>query len=144
MAYCTQNDLETALTLTLLVQLTDDEATGAVNATRVAAAIAAADAEIDGALQGRYRVPLSPVPPFVKKLSIDLAHFRLYARRAGTFEMPPFVRDLWKAALEALKAIREGELDLGIDPPPAASSGASAAKAEGPERVFTDETLEDY
>ena len=46
------------------------------------AAIADADAEIDGYLAKRYAVPLAPAPRVINKFSKDIAVYNLKTRRA--------------------------------------------------------------
>jgi len=73
MAYCTQNDIELAISEDVLTQLTDDENAGSVDSDIVAAAIATADSEIDGYCAVKYTVPFTTVPAIVKALSLEIA-----------------------------------------------------------------------
>lgn len=110
MPYCIQADItDIELTQTELVQLTDDEKAGVVNTARVAAAIAKADAEIDGYCQERYSVPFSPVPAEIKFLSATLAHYWLARRRQSVTNS---ILDKYTKALSRLKAISEGTYRL--------------------------------
>lgn len=144
MSYSTQADLEAAIDQQTLIGLTDDEMTGAVNATRLLRAISDADGLIDGYLRGRYSVPLQTVPPLVRRLSVVLAIQGLFDRRAHVMGgIPEWVKDRMKIAMDELKALRKGELDLGVEPPPA-KSAAIAAEVQGPARQFTEETLKDF
>lgn len=143
MGYAVQADLEAAIDQQKLVELTDDEKTGAVNAGRLARALADADAVIDGYLRGRYAVPLATTPPFVRYIAVSLAIYGLFERRSHLFEMPEWLKERFKNAKENLRAIRDGKLDLGVDPPPP-KGGAIVATTSGPERVFTEETLKDF
>ena len=144
MAYCALSDLENMVASTLLIELTDDESAGTVNSARIAQAIADADAVVDGHLRVRYSVPLAtPVPALIKKLSADLSLFNLFSRRGAHFELPQWVRDKNKAAMDMLKAMRDGNMDVGTEPPPASSS-AQVATYSGPERLFTADTMKDF
>jgi phage gp36-like protein len=140
MAYSTQADLEAKVPAQLLVELTDDEQAGTAHAARIARAIDDADAMINGSVRSHYAVPLSPVPPLIRKLSVDLALWELHCRRGPHFDVPEWAKDQHKWALEQLKAIREGHLDLGVEPPPAPSE-AVVATTDGPERLFTADTM---
>jgi phage gp36-like protein len=142
-AYCIQTDLENAFGATLIVELTDDSGTGSADAARVARAIADADATIDAHLRAHYDVPLATTPDLIRKLSKDLAIFVLYQRRAAAFEMPEWMLVNHRDAMTMLGLIRKGEVDLGVEPPPAASS-AEVATSEGPTRLFTTDTMEDF
>lgn len=144
MAYCTQGDLEAVLDGQKLIDLTDDSGAGAIDDAKLSRAMDDASAVIDGHLRARYSVPLAaPAPPYVRKLAVDLAVHALYSRREGDLGLPDGVRDRYKSAMEALKAIRDGKQDLGVDPPPAAST-AVAADTDGPDRLFTPATLKDF
>jgi phage gp36-like protein len=81
MSYCTIDDIKRMLPEQDIIMLTNDASTGTVDMDVVADAIAYADQLIDGYLRGRYTLPLSTVPMFLTKLSIDLVIFYLYGRR---------------------------------------------------------------
>ena len=88
------------------------------------AAIADADAEIDGYLAKRYAVPLAPAPRVINKFSKDIAVYNLFSRIGideGTDQFlstPSARRATWDAGVEAqaddisLHALRE-EGDMG-------------------------------
>jgi phage gp36-like protein len=144
MSYCSRADLEKAIEAQVVIDLTDDERAGATNTeieTRVADACARASKRIDGFLRGRYAVPISPVPQMIRAIAVDLAIHRLFSRRPA-IGIPETVRDNWKAAEADLVRISKGELDLGDEPPPAKSS-AIVAEADGPDRLFTQDTLKE-
>lgn len=146
MAYCTQSNLTTAFGTQLLVDLTDDEQAGSLSAeclARIAAAIADADAFIDGHLRTHYDVPLATTPVLIRKLSKDLAIFYLFQRRSAAFELPEWLTASHQDARDTLALLRKGELDLGVEPVPAESAAAVAAY-DGPDRLFTADTLEDF
>lgn len=147
MGYCTQAQLETIVGATLIQQLTDDELSGSGNAqiaVRVAKATLDASAVIDGFLRLRYTVPLaSPVPALITKLSQDLSLFELHRRREHEVGMPAGILQAQQQALSQLKAMRDGDMDLGVEPPPAASS-ATYALADSDDVLFSDETLEEF
>lgn len=144
MSYAAQADLEAAIDQQALIDLTDDEKTGAINATRLTRALADADAVIDGYLRGRYSVPLATTPPFVRHIAVSLALYGLFERRAHVLGgAPKWVADRFANAKDSLRSIRKGDLDLGVEPPPAASS-AIAAEADGPDRLFTADTMKEF
>lgn len=76
--YCTLNDLIERFGETELIQLTDEQNTGALNTASVNQAIADASNEIDSYLIGRYQLPLVEVPEFVKGYACDMARYRLW------------------------------------------------------------------
>lgn len=139
MAYCNQDDIGERLDQDTLIQLTDDTDTGAVDTSKVARAIADADAEINGYVARRYTVPLSPVPDLVRMLSVELAIYHLYSRRQGASEE-------WcerhKHNLATLTGISRGDVILDQDDPAAPAS--SPAEFLSQPRVFSRDTLEDF
>ena len=86
MAYCTQSDLLEQISEDDMIQLTDDADAGNVDDDVVTRAIADADAEIDSYCGTKYDVPFSTVPVMVRKLSVDMSIYNLYARRQGAPE----------------------------------------------------------
>ena len=78
--YITQTDLETEVGTPLLVKLAGDGA-GGVDATVVSACITKAESIIDSLLGAHYSTPLSTAPEIIKTCAVDLAVFRLYARK---------------------------------------------------------------
>ena len=137
--YIVQTDLLGQISNAQLIQLTDDTQAGAVDGTKAAQAIAEAEAEVNGYIATKHSVPLaSPVPDLVKQLSVDIAIYRLYHRRQ---RVPDDVRKSYEDAVAKLKDIAKGILTLGVDPPPAESSKATAGEVFGPDRVFDRDKL---
>jgi len=144
MAYCTLADILGRIDEATVIQLTDDEGTGAVHAGRVDEAIADADQEIDGYAGTRYAVPMSPVPAILKKLSVDIAIHNLFGRRSR--KEPEERAERYKVAVELLRQIARGAFSLGpSDPdgnPPA--SDAPEMSADNPQRTFTRGSMEGF
>lgn len=140
--YAAKLDILEQLPEVELIGLTDDADAGAVDDTVVDRSIADADAVIDAYCQGRYPVPLSPVPAIIRSLSVDLAIYNLYSRRpvAG---VPEARKDRRQAAIRFLEKVAEGKIQLGATSPAPAGTGNSVAVV-APERVFTRNTLGDY
>lgn len=144
MGYCDQTDIERRIGSALLIELTDDSGAGVVETNALAECISDADGVINGFLRGQYSVPLSTVPDLIKRIATYLTIYYLYDRRASAFGgIPPHVDSNYKSALDWLKSIRSGELDLGIEPPPAVST-AQIAQTDGPDRGFTATTMMDF
>lgn len=110
MSYCTLDDLKKVLPEARLVKLTDDEGLGQIDTARVDEAIAQADGEIDTYLGGRYGVPLSSVPPLVKRCSCDIAVYHLYSRRVE--ELPEARSARYRDAVRTLEKIAAGKITL--------------------------------
>ena len=92
--YSTLTDIKKLIPEDTVIQLTDDENTGAVVESRVTEAIAQADAEIDSYCGGKYSVPFTTVPDIVKKISVDIAIYNLYSRKVE--EIPETRADRYK------------------------------------------------
>ena len=124
-----------------LVDLTDSAGTGSHDAAKVDAAIATVDSEIDGALRGRYTLPIAPVPEVVKGIGCDLVWDRLWAGRTA----PEDVRSRASEARKRLDKIASGVIKLD------AATATSAAVVNFPEatktaadRVFIADTLRNF
>jgi phage gp36-like protein len=142
-AYASLEDLRKLLPLGTLVALTDDEGLGTVNEGRVEEALKQAQAEVDGYLGGRYRVPLSPVPEAARRLTADIALYNLYARTVEA--IPETRRERYRNAVRQLEAVARGEMSLGVEPAPSApadSSAESSTPTDG--RTFSREKLEGF
>lgn len=143
MAYCTLADIKDQIDERKLIQLTDDEGLGVVGEARVTKAIADADEQIDGHIGHRHMVPMEPAPAILRKYSVDIAIYNLYARR----ETVPDVRaDRYKDAVRFLEMVALGKISLGsLDPegnPPA--SDAPEMSVDNPERAFTRGSMEGF
>lgn len=109
--YSTLDDIKAKLPEETLLQLTDDDSLGEIDQAKIDAAITEADSEIDGYCSTRYTVPFAVVPAVIKKVSVDLAIYHLYARRV---EKMPEVREVNRNnAVGLLKDISRGMVKLG-------------------------------
>lgn len=136
MAYCMAEDIVLRQPEIDLVKLTDDEGFGEVNAGVLEAAIADADAVINGHLRGRLEVPISPVPDLLRRLSVDLTlHFLHQRRGLDTY------KQRYEDARALLKEIRAGSLVLGEIPQGEKSRFFVTNKKSG-DRVFGKDILD--
>lgn len=106
--YATAEDLEKALTNSVLAQLTDDENGQVVNQQIVEDAIKKADSIIDAYLRARYQVPVHPVPEILRDISIRLAKYFLYRRRLD-LDLPDTVSKEYDSAMSILKDLQSGK-----------------------------------
>lgn len=134
MAYSAQSDILEQMDETTLIQLTDDAGGGEADGDKVTRAIADADATIDAYCQGRYTVPLSPVPDKIRSVSVDIAIYNLYSRRDDT--APETRKDRYKDAIRFLEKVAEGKIDLGSATPAAETTG-NAVSIDQNDRIFT-------
>jgi phage gp36-like protein len=142
MSYCTLDDIKNDISEAELIQLTDDEGTGTIDETKVADAIADADSEIDTYLRGRYDLPLDPVPRILKKLSVGIALYYLFHRRQIQNEA---IKERYDNAVRLLARIAKGEVHLvEADGDAVAEEGGPQASKTEDDRVFSDDTLENY
>ena len=143
MTYATQADLTARFGEDELIQLTDRSGAGTVDASVVNAALADADALINGYLAGRYGVPVSPVPALLTRIACDLARHQLHGKATTDS-----VTAAQEQALRMLRDLASGTAVLTGAAPPAA--GASPASSPGlvrmatPDRATDRASLADY
>lgn len=128
MAYCTQSDIQEEVTESVLIELTDDERLGTINAARVTKAITAADTEIDSYLAQRYPVPMTEGLELLKDCSVNLSLERLYLRRTGA--LPEDRKDRIAHVRKLLSDIAMGRASLGVTPAPTEEGGGSFSAQE--------------
>lgn len=140
MPYATLQDLIDRFGEDELIALTDraDPPAGAIDAEVVAAALASADAQIDGYVGSRYDLPLTATPPLLNDLACDLARYRLFK------DIPTEV--VIKNHDDAMKTLRDiaagrASLDIGGSEPAAAGDGP---RISAPDRIFTSDTLKGF
>lgn len=107
--YIALEDLDEYLSDKVVQQLTDDDGSGFKNTAIVDEAITGAEGVIDSFLSRRYDVPLASPPEVVKEMAVQLAAYRLHARR---MRVPADIKDLRDQAMELLKDIRDNKQDL--------------------------------
>jgi len=141
MAYSTKSDILEQLDEETLIQLTDDDGQGLVDDDKVTRAIADADATVDAYCQGRYSVPIDPVPDKVRQVSVDLAIYNLYSRRDDT--APETRKDRNKEAIRFLEKVADGKIDLGSAAPAPETTG-DAVDIDYNDRIFTRDKLKGF
>ena len=134
MAYCTQSDILEQLDEDILVQLTDDADAGVVDTSVVTRAIADAAAEIDSYCGTRYDLPFSPVPVMVRKISVDIAIYNLYARRKGA---PEARQKRYDDAVKTLRDVSKGLVSPGADAPSVDDDAGPEITTVKRDRVFS-------
>jgi phage gp36-like protein len=142
MAYSTITDIQDQLSEAELIGLTDDAGAGAIDADVVGRAIADADEEIDGYIGNRAKVPLSPVPGIVRKMSVDIAVYNLYARRHDT--IPDIRGKRYENALKFLVQVAAGKITLGAADPEGNPPSSSGIAAKTFDQVMTSSKLSNF
>lgn len=136
MAYATQDDLvPLRLTQKDLIELTDDDNTGEVNADIVTAALTEASGRVDSYCRIRYVTPLQQSED-VKALTLDIAIYVLFSRRRE-IGISEAVAQRYQDAISFLKDISAGKASL--DQPATAPSPQSSLA--GPEISCKDQHL---
>lgn len=111
MTYASQQNLIDRFGEDELIQLTDRQSLGVIDATVINRALADADALINGYLVGRYTLPLAtPVPNVLERLACDIARYSLYE-----FKPTETVEIRYRDALELLRDVSKGRAELGLD-----------------------------
>ena len=104
-------DLQRAVTLTTLIQLTDDGNTGAVDTDNAEWAINAAAGVIDSYISQVAALPLSVTPAApLTAINVDLAVCRLFGRVQT--DLPEDWKDRCDRALALLEKIADGSVNL--------------------------------
>lgn len=114
MPYLVTQDLLDELGEDTLVKLTDDEATGTVNETRVLKAIDFATGVFDSYARSRYSIPVTATP-MVKSLNLDLTVYHLYKSRSQFAEgIYAVKKTAYEDAMKLLKEIASGRAALDV------------------------------
>lgn len=137
MAYCTQADIEKTLPAGRLADLTDDSGGGSTSTPILSEQIAFADSLINSYIRGKHpELPLSPVPPMVRRWSVILTIQNCFDRRTEINIPEPFLETVNRIKAE-MAMVRDGELL--IDDADAATNSAELFISNKTEdsRIFT-------
>lgn len=130
--YCTQTDILLQIDQTTLMNLTDDTGSEIVDSDILTRAIDDADATIDSYISAVYATPLVVVPDTIRKLSVDMSIYNLYARRSDT--LPDVRKDRQSAAIKMLIRIADNTISLSV----ATLTDVDAAVTTDPvDRIFS-------
>lgn len=139
MSYATLNELATRFSLELLQNLVGVDALGELLMDPVEAALADASELIDSYAASRYLVPLVPVPAPVKRWCADISLYYLHK-----FERPEYVREAYLDALEGLRAVSKGSIDLQSQGLASSSNASGAVEGIGAKRVFSQDSFKGF
>jgi phage gp36-like protein len=109
MSYASQADMVNRFSEQEIIQLTDRNNTGAIDATVLERALADATAEIDGYLAARYQLPLTSTPTVLVRVCSDIARYHLHDDH-----IPESVAVRYKAAVDLLRQVSMGRVSLGV------------------------------
>lgn len=107
-AYATVDDLVSRYGESEIIELTDRDHQGAIDAAIAGQALDDANAEVDSYLATRYPVPPDPVPTLLARVACDIARYRLYDDAA-----PEEVRKRYDDAARILARLASGEISIG-------------------------------
>lgn len=158
MPYATRQDLFDRHRPEVVLYAVDDEGLGQWTQeaeARVDQGLQDAADEIDSYLGQRYSLPITPVPRFLKKVTVDIAAYNIFGRRGfkeGTAD--DVVVQRYEQAVRWLKAVAKGEASLPADGSDPGGSGgtvgdgtvdaSSAPEVQAPERVFGRQKLKGW
>ena len=137
--YASQADLAARLGADVMLALADD-GTGHVDAARVTRALTDAQAEVDSYVMARHTVPLSPVPPIIAKVTLDLATYQLFMWRGFDKDKDAEVQVARDQAVDWLRRLSQGEVSIG-QAEPAKDFGVSVGSEP---RLFSRSKLGDF
>lgn len=114
MTYATQADMQLAFGDDDLIQLTDraNPPAGAIDATVLARALAAADALADNYLAVRYAVPLAVTPAVLVEACCDIARYEL--TRGPGLRATDEIKNRYDQRVSWLKDVSAGRATLGV------------------------------
>lgn len=110
--YCTQNDvIATGVSLTKLIELTDDTDSGVVDQSVFDGCRQSAKEMIDpyAAAKHASRMPFSEVPGIIRTLAADLTKYHLHKRRDNVTED---IGELYERCERQLDKIASGKIKL--------------------------------
>lgn len=121
-----------------LVALTDrgETATDTIDTDVVDRALADADAQIDGYVGVRYKLPLAEVPPLVADLAQVIAYYKLHV-----YEPDPKVRADYEDALKLLRDISRGAVRLPVADAEPEGTGGSGVQITDRDRPFDEDNM---
>ena len=139
MTYATQQNMIDRFGQQELIELTDRNNTGAIDATVLGQALSDANSEIDSYLSGVTVLPLATVPARLTKLAADIARYELYGARCTDQ-----VRQRYQDAVSFMKQVVMGTASLGLDPQNNVVPGSGTVGMNPKEPSFNGDFLDDY
>lgn len=107
--YCTKDDISAQIK-SIDRYLRDPRDSGTEWEDRLTAAIENAGYEIDGYLASRIQLPVQTVPPYLKKLCVDVAIYNAMSFKGLKSDSEEnTVYERYKAAVKFLEGVRDGK-----------------------------------
>ena len=141
MAYTSQSDLIDRYGARMLELLTDRASppAGAIDGAVVDAAIAGAEAVIDGYLASRYALPLASVPALISEIAEAIAIWKLHPAAPD-----PKIEADYRAAMKLLADIASGTVRLQVAGVATEETGGTGARLTDRERPLTADNMKGF
>ncbi|MXS82270.1 gp436 family protein [Nitrosomonas oligotropha] len=140
MTYASQQNMIDRFGEDELIQLTDRDSLGAIDATVINRALGDADATINGYLAARYTLPLAnPVPEMLERFACDIARYALYDD--GVKEA---IETRYKDAIAYLRDVSTGKADLGVSDTSNKPASTATAQMSSTTPVFRREDSQGF
>lgn len=136
MAYATQADMVGRYGEDAVLLVADRNGDGVIDTDVVERALTDATGEANSYLRAKYRLPLASVPEDLRRVTCDIAHYRL---SDDATHLTDEKRQRYEDAMSWLKDLARGVARLDLPSPPTSASGGVVLV--GPERRFTREKL---
>ena len=144
MIYATRQDILSREGADALFAAADRDRDGQTDVAAVDAKLADASATIDTYLSLRYPLPLSVVPPVLKRLCVDIT---LYGLSLSADALTKELRQRYEDAISLLKQMASGAVGLGVELAPETPVSGEVKGGEillSPKpRLFSRDTLVD-
>lgn len=136
MTYAAQADMQLAFGDDELIQLTDraNPPAGAIDATVLARALAAADALANNYLAMRYSVPLANTPAVLVEACCDIARYEL--TRGPGLRATDEIKNRYDQRVSWLRDVAAGRATLGTDADTLTPSSAGLPEMTSGGRIF--------
>jgi phage gp36-like protein len=140
MAYCSESDLQARFGAEEVADLLDRNNDSSPDSDALSSAQGNADATIDGYLNGRYDLPLSPVPTLITDIACNIVRYTLWSNNA-----PDEVRKRYEDSIARLKDIAKGVISLPSTSTKPETAGGIEYDADAEDnRLFTMSALSDF
>jgi len=139
MGYATRQDMINRYDEEELIQLTDKTRAGMIDDSVLDLALLDADDEITPYLAARYSLPFVSVPKSIVRIACTIARYRLHDKVATER-----VAQDYKDAINFLKGIAGGDLDIGLSAAAAPVPTSGPASATAKPAVFDKDTLNGF
>lgn len=123
MAYATQQDIVDLYGEEYLLLSADRDGDGTADTGVASAALTAASSEIDSYLSSKYDLPLADTPSHLTKICVDVAIYHMCPSAPALTEEKS---TRYKAAVQWLRDVAKGVIQLGLPDPPASIGGGPA------------------